>query len=59
MAAYERLSTIKGLNIVASGGVSSPDDVAALAKLDLYAAIIGKALYDGRITLEAALKAAK
>ena len=59
VAAYERLSRIRGLKIVASGGVSSPDDVAALAKLNLYAAIIGKALYDGRITLEAALKAAK
>ena len=59
VSAYERLSKIKNLNIVASGGVSSPDDVAALAKLDLYAAIIGKALYDGRMTLEEALKAAK
>ncbi len=59
VSAYERLSKINNLNIVASGGVSSPDDVAALAKLDLYAAIIGKALYDGRMTLEEALKAAK
>ena len=59
VAAYERLSRIPGLKIVASGGVSSPEDVGALAKLDLYAAIIGKALYDGRITLEAALKAAE
>ena len=59
VSAYERLSKIKNLNIVASGGVSSPDDVAALAKLNLYAAIIGKALYDGRMTLEEALKAAK
>ena len=59
VAAYEQLNSIPGLRIVASGGVSSPDDVAALAKLDLYAAIIGKALYDGRMTLEEALKAAK
>lgn len=59
ISAYERLSKIRNLNIVASGGVSSPDDVTALAKLDLYAAIIGKALYDGRITLEAALKVAQ
>ncbi len=59
ISAYERLSKIRNLNIVASGGVSSPDDVTALAKLDLYAAIIGKALYDGRMTLEEALKAAK
>ena len=58
VSAYERLSKIKNLNIVASGGVSSPDDVAALAKLNLYAAIIGKALYDGRIALAQAMEAA-
>ena len=59
IGAYERLSQIKDLQIVASGGVSSPEDIAALAKLNLYAAIIGKALYDGRITLEQALETAK
>ena len=57
--AYQRLSQIKGLDIVASGGVSSAADISALAKLNLYAAIIGKALYDGRITLTQALDAAK
>ena len=59
VGAYERLSRIKGLKVVASGGVSSPEDIAALAKLNLYAAIIGKALYDGRITLAQAMEAAK
>lgn len=57
--AYQRLSQIKGLDIVASGGVSSAADISALAKLNLYAAIIGKALYDGRITLTQVLDAAK
>ncbi len=56
--AYQRLGQIKGLDIVASGGVSSAADISALAKLNLYAAIIGKALYDGRITLTQALEAA-
>lgn len=56
--AYQRLGQIKGLDIVASGGVSSAADISALAKLNLYAAIIGKALYDGRITLAQALEAA-
>ena len=55
---YQRLGQIKGLDIVASGGVSSAADISALAKLNLYAAIIGKALYDGRITLTQALEAA-
>ena len=41
--------------ITASGGVSSPRDVAnliALARPNLRAAIVGKALYDGRTTLK-------
>jgi phosphoribosylformimino-5-aminoimidazole carboxamide ribotide isomerase len=40
--------------ITASGGVSSPRDVEnlkALGKANLRAAIVGKALYDGRVTL--------
>ena len=40
--------------ITASGGVSSPDDVKrlmALGRPNLRAAIVGKALYDGRVTL--------
>ncbi len=45
-----------GCSITASGGVSSPRDVAALIALgrpNLRAAIVGKALYDGRTTLAA------
>ena len=41
-------------SITASGGVSSPRDVSnliALARPNLRAAIVGKALYDGRTTL--------
>jgi len=38
-------------DLIASGGVSSADDLRKLAKMPrLYGAIIGKALYDGRIT---------
>ena len=47
------------LNIVASGGVSSIDDIKALRALDLYGAIIGKAYYTGAIDLKEALEAAK
>ena len=48
--------------ITASGGVSSPRDVAnlkALGKANLRAAIVGKALYDGRVTLSEMNEAAK
>ena len=56
---YKELSERFDIDIVASGGVSSIDDIKALSKLDLYGAIIGKAYYIGAIKLEEALEAAK
>jgi phosphoribosylformimino-5-aminoimidazole carboxamide ribotide isomerase len=47
--------------VIASGGISSVADIRALARLRpgrVTGAIIGKALYDGRLTLEAALAGA-
>jgi phosphoribosylformimino-5-aminoimidazole carboxamide ribonucleotide (ProFAR) isomerase len=41
-------------NVIASGGVSAPEHVTALTALgcsNLYGAIVGKALYDGKTTL--------
>ena len=58
-ALYGELSKALSLNIVASGGVSSLEDVKALRALELYGAIIGKAYYTGAIDLKAALEAAK
>ena len=58
-ALYGELSKTFSLNIVASGGVSSIDDIKALRALDLYGAIIGKAYYTGAIDLKEALEAAK
>ena len=58
-AAYEALAGMPGLNIVASGGVSSENDVETLANMNLYAAIIGKAVYDGRIDVRRAIAAAR
>lgn len=55
---YETLSAIQGLNITASGGVSSLQDIAALRDMGLYAAILGKALYTGAVSLPAALQTA-
>lgn len=45
-----------GLNIIASGGVSSMKDLEALDKIKVSGAIIGKALYERRIELEKATK---
>ncbi|MFO7937512.1 MAG: 1-(5-phosphoribosyl)-5-[(5-phosphoribosylamino)methylideneamino]imidazole-4-carboxamide isomerase [Kiritimatiellia bacterium] len=49
-------------NVIASGGVSTPEHVAALKALgysNLYGAIVGKAFYDGRTTLAAMCAAAE
>ena len=45
------------LNITASGGVSSVEDVKRLTDMGLYGAILGKALYTGAIDLKLALQA--
>jgi len=58
-ALYGELSKALDLSIVASGGVSTLEDVKALRALDLYGAIIGKAYYTGAIALREALEAAK
>ena len=57
-ALYGELSKELSMNIVASGGVSTLDDIKALRALELYGAIIGKAYYTGAIDLKQALEAA-
>lgn len=47
-----------GVAVIASGGVGSLDHVSALVSTGCEGVIIGKALYDGRITLQATLEAA-
>ena len=56
---YSGLSEKYGLNIIASGGVSSLDDVRALKRMGLYGAIIGKAYYTGAIDISQAIAEAK
>ena len=56
---YERLQREFGLELIASGGVSSLEDVARLRALGLYGAIIGKAYYTGDISLREAVEAAR
>ena len=56
---YRTLAERFDLQIVASGGVSSLDDVKKLRALELYGAIIGKAYYTGAIDLKEAIEVAK
>lgn len=53
---YERLSKLSGIDITASGGVSTLDDLKALKAMNIYGAILGKAMYNGAIELSEALK---
>ena len=53
---YSRLSEKYSMNITASGGVSTLDDVKKLNEMNLYGAIIGKAYYIGAIDLNDALE---
>ena len=56
---YRELSKRFSMNITASGGVSSLEDVQALRAMELYGAIIGKAYYTGAIELKKAIEVAK
>lgn len=59
MDAYLELSEIKGLNIIASGGISSLAEIRKLKEMGTYGAILGKALYEGLFRLEDALAASE
>ena len=56
---YRELSERFSMQIIASGGVSTIEDVKRLAGMNLYGAIIGKAYYTGAIDLAEAIRIAK
>ena len=56
---YKELSAHFSVNIIASGGVSTLDDIKALNEMNLYGAIIGKAYYTGAIKIADALEVLK
>lgn len=51
---YEKISKETSLNVIASGGVTSIEDIKKLKNMNLYGAIIGKALYDKKIDFKEA-----
>jgi len=55
---YKELSSKYAIDLIASGGVSSIEDVQALAAMNLHGAIIGKAYYIGAINLKEAIEVA-
>lgn len=56
IAHYKALQQAVSIDIVASGGVSSQNDLKELAKLNLYGAIVGKAFYSGKISIDEMLE---
>ncbi|MCZ2257843.1 1-(5-phosphoribosyl)-5-[(5-phosphoribosylamino)methylideneamino]imidazole-4-carboxamide isomerase [Sporosarcina sp. G11-34] len=52
---FEELDAVNrasSIDVIASGGVSTEGNIKQLKTMDLYGAIIGKALYDGNLSLE-------
>ena len=56
---YRQLSGKYAIDLIASGGVSSLEDVQALAAMNLHGAIIGKAYYIGAVDLKKAVEVVK
>ena len=59
LGAFERLKEIKDLNVIASGGISSEEEIKTLRDMGVYGAILGKALYKGKIDLGRAVRIGK
>ena len=55
---YGELSKLSGLRVIASGGVSFESEIAALREMGVYGAILGKALYAGKLDLKRAIRIA-
>ena len=56
---YQELAEKFSMNIIASGGVSSMEDVKRLSAMNIHGAIIGKAYYTGAVALKEAIEVAK
>ena len=57
MELYRALSAKYGVGIIASGGITTVEEVFTLAKMNVFGAILGKAIYNGNIDLREAVKA--
>ncbi len=53
---YQELKDEVDIEIIASGGITSLEDIQRLKEIGLYGSIIGKALYDGKLNLGEVLK---
>ena len=58
LAMYRELAQTYHIDLIASGGVSTMEDIRALRAMDLHGAIVGKAYYIGAIDLKEAIEVA-
>jgi phosphoribosylformimino-5-aminoimidazole carboxamide ribotide isomerase len=58
LAAMREMARAVDIPLIASGGVTTPEDISRLAGMGLAGCVIGKALYEGRLTLAQAIEAA-
>ena len=58
LSLYKKLRELFSFDIIASGGVSTENDISALEKTGIYGAIIGKAIYTGAIDIRKVLNKA-
>ena len=59
LPAMQEMAQASGFPLIASGGVTTREDVRELAGLKLAGCIIGRTLYEGQLALSAALEAAQ
>jgi phosphoribosylformimino-5-aminoimidazole carboxamide ribotide isomerase len=56
---YQRLVNESSVQLIASGGITSIDEIIALRDMGMYGAIVGKALYNGNLNLKEVLAVAR
>lgn len=59
IAVTKRLAVVSGLDVIASGGVHTLEDVIAVREANLAGVIVGRALYEGTVDLKEALEMMK
>lgn len=52
----EKLNESISCNVIASGGIKDIEDLKVIKEMDVYGAIVGKAIYSGNINLNEAIK---